>query len=305
VHPKSLTALPCICDVLFDGPAGELKEISYREPAHAYPTVAYYLKETRTYNTRLQMTNLKIENTAPSSGVILNRDYVYFTPGNPATNNGQIVSQKDLPTGEEVVYQYDGLQRLISASTTGSGGWGQSFSYDGFGNRTAASVTKGSAPSSSFSIDPATNHITNSGFGYDANGNMSSGGGLTGAVFDIENRMVNAGTEQYGYGVDNKRIYKKKADLTEEFYFHSIGGQKIGTYRRVTYGSSMIMVVRTDATGDGTNIYFGSKMILSKSTTTPTDRLGSRTAVYPYGEEKPQPTAQEIDASLGLGSAAP
>ena len=79
-------------------------------------------------------------------------------------------------TGEEVTYAYDGLQRLISAVTTDPAG-GQSFSYDGFGNRTGATVTKGSGPSSSFTIDAATNRIINAGFGYDANGNMTAGGG--------------------------------------------------------------------------------------------------------------------------------
>jgi YD repeat-containing protein len=34
---------------------------------------------------------------------------------------------------EEVTYQYDSLNRLISAQTTGPE-WGQSFGYDGFGN---------------------------------------------------------------------------------------------------------------------------------------------------------------------------
>jgi YD repeat-containing protein len=34
-------------------------------------------------------------------------------------NNGQITQQKEWATGEEVTYQYDSLQRLISAVTTG------------------------------------------------------------------------------------------------------------------------------------------------------------------------------------------
>src|SRR5258706_9650699 len=93
----------------------------------------------------------------------------------------------DWGAGQEVTYQYDSLQRLISAVTTGPE-WGQSFSYDGFGNRTTTTVTKGSAPSSSFTISAGTNRIL--GFSYDANGNMTSGSGYSSATFDIENRMA-------------------------------------------------------------------------------------------------------------------
>ena len=48
-------------------------------------------------------------------------------------------------SGEQVVYEYDALNRLASA-TAMSGSWGQSYSYDGFGNLTAQNVTAGSAP---------------------------------------------------------------------------------------------------------------------------------------------------------------
>ena len=276
-------------DVVY-GAASELKEISYREPSSNY---VYYHKETRTYNSRLQMTNLKLEDTAGGpTGLTRNIDYVYSA----TQNNGQIIEQRDLLSGGEALsYAYDSLQRLIAAVSTAGPEWGQSFSYDGFGNRTAANVIKGTAPASSFGFDAATNRITNSGFSYDANGNMYSGGGLNSAAYDIENRMVGAttgsGTEQYAYGIDNKRIYKKKADGTEEFYFYGIGGQRLGTYMRGS--SSMIMVVRTDATGEGTNVYFGSKMILSKASFTTTDRLGSYVPSFPYGEEKPTATAQD------------
>ena len=219
------------------------------------PANSAYYTETRAYNSRLQLTRL----TVPGA---LDMEYRYTAN----QNNGQIWQQKDWISGEEVTYAYDGLQRLISAATTDTA-WGQSFSYDGFGNRTAAMVTKGSAPSSSFSIDAATNRIT--GFSYDANGNMTAGGGYTGASFDIENRMVSVtgsgGTETYGYIASNKRFWKKKPNGAEEFYFYGISGQKMGTWQRS--GSSLVLV--------DTNLYFGSKMILSRGVVPLLDRLGS------------------------------
>jgi YD repeat-containing protein len=87
--------------------------------------------ETRTYNSIGQMTQLQ------SGG--LNIQYNYSA----TQNNGKITSQYDAISGEHIVYTYDSLNRLASA--TGSG-WGQSYTYDGFGNLTNQTVTSGTAP---------------------------------------------------------------------------------------------------------------------------------------------------------------
>src|SRR5260370_31308059 len=150
----------------------------------------------------------------------------------PNQNNGQITQQKDWISGEEVTYTYDSLQRLIGAVTTDTS-WGQSFTYDGFGNRTSAAVTKGSAPYGNWSYDAATNRVI--GQSYDANGNWINVGS-----YDVENRLVSvptaynpdtqSQTEFYAYAPDNKRIWKQRADGTEEPYFLSIRGQQPGPH---------------------------------------------------------------------------
>ena len=89
-------------------------------------------------------------------------------------NNGQIATQTNALSGETVEYLYDSLNRLMSAATPGVGGWGLSFAYDGFGNRTNQAVTKGGGPTHSVTINPTNNHISTSGYGYDANGNMTA-----------------------------------------------------------------------------------------------------------------------------------
>jgi len=110
---------------------GRLAEIKLWEyDGYGYPKFA---TEQRTYNARGQLTRLKLPG-------YLDEEYRY-----PAANAGRISSKKDWISGEEVVYQYDELNRLIHAETT-SAAWGLSFSYDGFGNRTAQTVTKGSGP---------------------------------------------------------------------------------------------------------------------------------------------------------------
>jgi RHS repeat-associated protein len=236
------------------GPSGELQTISHQGQA-----------ESRTYNNLVQLTNI----SGPSFGMT----YVYSA----AQNNGQITQTN---SGEQVAYTYDSLNRLISA--TASGSWGLSFSYDGFGNRTASTPTQGSAPSSSLAYD-GSNHIV--GGGYDANGNMTYASGLGTFNYDIENRLVSAspsggGTEYYAYSPSGKRIWKMMQNgMTQEFYLYSIGGQKLST---------LTMAVNGALTALDNNVYFGSRLIVSRGNAVTPDRVGSvnwGSRYYPYGEE--------------------
>jgi RHS repeat-associated protein len=189
-----------------------------------------------------------------------------------------------------VTYTYDTLNRLIAAVTTDST-WGQAFTYDGFGNRTSATQIKGAAPMGTWSYD-ANNHLL--GYGWDANGNMTSspGGAMT---YDVDNRVTSAGGDQYAYAPDNKRIWKKLPSGAEEIYLYGISGQKLGTYGVSHYSTTPYFAIgRTD-----TNVYFGSRLIVSRATSVVQDRLGSNRAgglrYFPYGEEQPTTTAQDRD----------
>jgi hypothetical protein len=115
-----------------------------------------------------------------------------FTSG--GANNGRISSQKNMNSGEEVLYTHDSLNRLSSAVTSAASDqvttpWGDNYSYDGFGNLYQKTVTKGSAPTLSVNVDPATNRVTGSGYIYDANGNTGGVYGGAGYGYDGENRL--------------------------------------------------------------------------------------------------------------------
>src|SRR5713101_1916914 len=76
-------------------------------------------------------------------------------------------------------YTYDPLSRLSTALTTGSTNypqWGLSWGYDRYGNRRNQTQTAGSVYQGSVAVNPATNHITDSPYSYDANGNMTNDG---------------------------------------------------------------------------------------------------------------------------------
>jgi len=213
-------------------------------------------------------------------------------------NNGRIYQMKDWVSGEEVNYQYDSLNRLIAAATTGPE-WGLSFGYDGFGNKWSQAVTKGSGPTLSVNIDAATNRIV--GQSYDANGNQTTGG----MVYDIENRLRQVptsggsygGREDYGYAGDNRRVWKQvtiygseQDQVSEEVYFYGAEGMRLGTYRPVEAGGGLSFATLR------TNVYFGGKLIREGGQAVILDRLGSvrgpQQDYYPYGEEKPSATAQ-------------
>jgi RHS repeat-associated protein len=195
---------------------------------------------------------------------------------------------KNWISGEEVTYQYDSLERLTSAVTTGPE-WGLSFSYDGFGNRTAQSVTKGSAPTSYTPVNPANNRL--SAFSYDLNGNMTSLPSVT-LSYDVDNRLswayhASNGSESYGYDPDNRRVWRKweqDPSETEEYWFWGPHGEMMGVYRPFVHLSTLRMEqVRIER-------YFAGTRLNWK-----TDRLGSRdgNGYFPYGEERGTPTGND------------
>jgi len=166
----------------------------------------------------------------------------------------------------------------VCAVTTDSS-WGQSFTYDGFGNRTSASVTKGSAPYGNWSYFANTNWMVNNG--YDANGNMTSTQSMNGLVYDVENRLVSVPapfnnnqnvypTEVYAYAPDNKRIWKRMPDGTEELYFYGISGQKLMTITPLVAANGDFFMTTLD-----TSLYFGSRTIISRGVTVALDRMGT------------------------------
>jgi len=259
------------------GPSNELLGITY-----------YGLSETRTYNSRLQLTAI----TAPAFSV----QYVY-----PATTNiGKVGTQYDLVTGEQVTYQYDSLQRLISAQTTAASDnqypnlkWGQGSVYDGFGNLTQKTAIRGSVPTLSVTVDQTTNRVAGT---YDQNGNLT-GDGTNLYTFDIENRMVamNGGTF-YAYDPQNRRVLKQTSSGAQEVYFYGPDGKKLGTYLPTFTGTPYFYA-------SDISVYFGNRRVSHGAlqgstlvfTNTLLDRLnsvrnagssGTASSFYPYGEDK-------------------
>ncbi|MEO8025676.1 MAG: RHS repeat-associated core domain-containing protein, partial [Bryobacteraceae bacterium] len=240
--------------------------------------------QTFTYNTLFQLTRIQ------GNGIDIS--YAYSA----SQNNGKFTSQTDNVSGEQVVYTYDSLQRLATALTTPATGvpqWGQRYTYDRWGNLTDQDVYNPNndpnlaAPTYHVAVDAHTNRTLYSG-GFDANGNATDG---INSAFDVENRLAwmyaSSNIVNYGYAADNKRVFKALLTTpggvptlsSEEVYFYSVTGQKLGTYS--ISGDQSPAFTQTS-----TNVWFGGRLIQRNGSTVAPDRLGSIGKYYPYGQEK-------------------
>ena len=251
-----------------------------------------------TYNSRLQLTSLYYNGT----GGLVNITYAYSA----SQNNGKITSQTDNISGEQVVYTYDALNRLATA-TAASGAWGQSYNYDGFGNLTDQNVTAGSAPAYHVVPDPSTNHVGST----DANGNSLF---TTGVGYDVSNRLVNGGYFNnviYSYAPGNKRVWRGNLASggngysVDEVTFWSVTGQKLASYNIVVQpGSGSSTPPSIAFSLNVANYYFGGKLIahlnsIGTLTGVSADRLGSVGHFYPFGQEKPSATTNGTEKFTG------
>ena len=246
-----------------------VNDVTYGPADEMLSMTANGFTETRTYNANLQLTELV-------SGASVHRKYIYSA----TQNNGQIVSQQDLVSGETISYQYDSLKRLVQANAAGdpTGSWAQNFGYDGFGNLTDKTSTN--APQLNVAVDWATNRIQ-SFAGYDNNGNLTGYVG-DGYSYDLQNRMIQAsvsgaGTVIYGYDTTNHRTYKAGYSngtyTAEEFYFYGVEGHKYGTWK-IDPSSGVLLQASV------TKQWFGGRLV------SPEDRLGSKGKYFAFGEER-------------------
>jgi RHS repeat-associated protein len=251
-----------------------------------------------TYNDHLQLSTLRY---FKGSTEILNLGYDYTT-GVPG-NNGQIQKMhyyttpgvEDQTKSEN--FTYDILGRLSAAqtgvvnSTSGAKTWSLQWTYDRLANRLTQSMVGGdpTLPVSqpNFTIDPATNRITNSGYTYDAAGNMTHDANAAYA-YDGANRLININTSAAVYSYFGPQRFKKVLGSTTTRYIYS-GSKPIAEYTGTT-----------SPTLSTEYIYAGSKLLvtIAGSTTTyhhpdhlsnraETNSSGTRTRTFghlPYGD---------------------
>jgi YD repeat-containing protein len=150
-------------------PMGALSTVIYGKVTGGFGGVT----EARAYNNRLEYSAIQATSTA---GTALNLGYNFTLPGG---NNGSVASiTNNADNGRTQNFTYDPLNRIGSAMSqaiSGANCWGQGFTIDTVANLTAISSQQCSSGTLSVTVDPATNHITTTGFSYDGAGNSGFG----------------------------------------------------------------------------------------------------------------------------------
>ncbi|MGC1686542.1 MAG: RHS repeat-associated core domain-containing protein, partial [Candidatus Acidiferrales bacterium] len=234
---------------------------------------------------RLQYTSLSFTGSTTPYSVT----YGYAQNGG---NNGEITTISDsVDSGRSTTFTYDALDRLSTASTSGSTNypaWGLSFTYDRYGNRTAQTVTAGTAPSESVSVSATTNHLTTTGFTYDANGNMTNDG-VNVLIYDGENRAVSdadgGGTATYSYNASGQRAVKTYSGTTTTYVFSR--NQAVSEYANGSLNKEYVYLHRELlAEYDGGTLYYHISDHNSVRVTLDSNgNLVGQQGHFPFGED--------------------
>ena len=122
-----------------------------------------YITESKSYNALYQMTRQTV------AGAV-DIEYLFSA----TENSGRITGRKNNISGQNVAYTYDALNRLATATNSGTGAWAQAFKHDGFGNLREQDATAGVAPDVLLDVNMSNNRMSSAGWAYDANGNAIS-----------------------------------------------------------------------------------------------------------------------------------
>ena len=120
------------------------------------------------YNTPGQETSVTAK---LGSSVLVSQSYTYVN----GTNNVGLRQTVADQAGNNTTYTYDLLNRLKTATTTGPAASSYSYGYDNSGNRTSVTAN---GVNTTYTYN-AADEITNTGFTYDANGNLTAKPGQT------------------------------------------------------------------------------------------------------------------------------
>jgi RHS repeat-associated protein len=216
---------------------------------------------------------------------------IYGTSG--IWKGSQMQSQQDTVIGQ-FSYYYDEFNRLTDRIPAGQTSPDYAYGYDRYGNRFAQAAYQGGF---SFypNIDPTTNHITTSGFTYDAAGNMTNdatNGAPHSFQYDAEGNILtvdHGNTATYVYDAFNRRIEAPTSTGTTEFTY-DYAGRRISAwlssgnvgYQARIYWDNEHFAFRA---GDGTNFEHQDTLGTERVRTMYNGSLGATYKSLPWGDD--------------------
>ena len=260
------------------------------------------LWEQRRYNRRLQPTQIGLgtveatgdtlvataTGTVPTAGLLL-LNYSYGT----TANNGNVVSQQ-IQVGDSLdqtqTYTYDKLNRLKTATETGSGtGWMRTYQYDRYGNRAVTGADsylpmtdQALTPRALTAFNASSNRLLG-GAAYDGAGNLTLDWGGRRFKYDGDNRMVSFDTTgvntdaTYQYDGEGRRVKRVVGGVTTT-YVYNVLGQLVAEYASRGTPLPGIRYLTTD--------HLGSTRVVTQAVVSgPDGGVVSRHDYLPFGEE--------------------
>ena len=203
----------------------------------------------------------------------------------------QMQEQNDTVLNQQVTLGYDGFNRLTARTVTSGTVQNYTYAYDRYGNRSQTPLDGGYSFNPTYSA--TTNHITSSGYGYDAAGNMTSDNFHT-YTYDAEGnitQVVDGGTvtASYVYDVFNRRIHVQTASATTEFTYDYAGRRvsswlspnNYGNEGRIYWDGQQVAYRSTDGT-----TYFDHQDVLGteRLRTNYAASVGSSYVSLPWGD---------------------
>ena len=150
--------------------------------------------------------------------------------GTSATWRGtQVTTQSDSILNQQVTFGYDAFNRLTARTVTSGTVQNYTYAYDRYGNRTQTPLESGYSFNPTYSA--TTNHITSSGYAYDAAGNMTNDMFHT-YTYDAEGNITqvdNGSTAEYVYDAFNQRIHVQTSAGTTE-YIYDYAGRRVSSW---------------------------------------------------------------------------
>ena len=280
--------------------------------------------ERFTFNSRLQPLQIYYGTNAPPSltgntcpgtvGNIMHRVYSFSLGTNDNGNVQVITNCRDTTRTQN--FDYDSLNRIAHAYTTGNANWGETYTIDPWGNLTNIGPYPNKVHYENLSAAPASTANQLPGFGYDAAGNMT-GNGSASYVYDAENRLAATAGYTYVYDADGRRVKKCSNSNCSAgtLYWRNTGGDPLvettvsgtATEEYIFFNGSR--AARNDIAGNVVHYYFSDHLGSADVVTSATGIVQSESDYYPYGGEivittgdsnNYKFTGKERDAESGL-----
>jgi RHS repeat-associated protein len=208
-------------------------------------------------------------------------------------------------------YGYDSLNRLASMSDVAPQPCqGLTWTIDAWGNMTAQTTTAGSCNSFSSSVN--TNNQLQSGYQYDAAGNVTYDG-VHHYTYDAENRIIqvdSGSTATYVYNENGQRVRKSTAPGAFTEFFYGPNGQVQSVYNGSGWPAEYVFAgsrLIADYTNGTTDFVLTDHLGSTRLMTGVNQAVLSNMDYMPYGQQiaggsatTDKFTGQEYDSESGL-----